>query len=442
MEIKLSDHFTFGRLFRFVIPSIVMMIFTSIYGVVDGFFVSNYVGKTEFAAVNLIIPFTMILSSFGFMIGTGGSALVSMKLGQKMKQEANEIFSMLIKVTIVVGVILSVLGVIFTRDIAILLGATEDLLEPCVTYGRILLVALVPFMLQNVFQSFLVTAEKPKLGLIVTVTAGLTNMVLDFLLIGVIRGGVVGAALATGISQVVGGVIPLIYFARENSSELRLVPAKVNYRALWKTCFNGSSELMTNISMSLVSMLYNLQLLKYAGENGIAAYGVIMYVNFIFVAVFIGYAIGTAPIIGYNYGSGNKVELKNVFRKSICFNLVTGVFMCVIAILMASLLAGIFVGYDEELYEMTKRGFIFYSLSFVVMGINIYGSSFFTALSNGLVSALISFLRTLLFQMVAVLVLPLMFGLDGIWISVVVAEVMALVVTVFFFVTKKKKYGY
>jgi len=442
MEIKLSDHFTFRRLFRFVIPSIVMMIFTSIYGVVDGFFVSNYVGKTEFAAVNLIIPFTMILSAFGFTIGTGGSALVSMKLGQKMKQEANEIFSMLIKVTIVVGVILSVLGVIFTRDIAILLGATEDLLEPCVTYGRILLVALVPFMLQNVFQSFLVTAEKPKLGLIVTVTAGLTNMVLDFLLIGVIRGGVVGAALATGISQVVGGVIPLIYFARKNNSELRLVPAKVNFRALGKTCFNGSSELMTNISMSLVSMLYNLQLLKYAGENGIAAYGVIMYVNFIFVAVFIGYAIGTAPIIGYNYGSGNKVELKNVFRKSIWFNLVTGVFMCVVAILMASLLAGIFVGYDEELYEMTKRGFIFYSLSFVVMGINIYGSSFFTALSNGLVSALISFLRTLLFQMVAVLVLPLMFGLDGIWISVVVAEVMALVVTVFFFATKKKKYGY
>ncbi len=442
MEIKLSDHFTFRRLFRFVIPSIVMMLFTSIYGVVDGFFVSNYVGKTEFAAVNLIIPFTMILSAFGFMIGTGGSALVSMKLGQKMKQEANEIFSMLIKVTIVVGVILSVLGVIFTRDIAIMLGATEDLLESCVTYGGILLVALVPFMLQNVFQSFLVTAEKPKLGLIVTVTAGLTNMVLDFLLIGVIRGGVVGAALATGISQVVGGVIPLIYFARENSSELRLVSAKVNYRALWKTCFNGSSELMTNISMSLVSMLYNLQLLKYAGENGIAAYGVIMYVNFIFVAVFIGYAIGTAPIIGYNYGSGNKMELKNVFRKSICFNLVTGVFMCVVAILMASLLAGIFVGYDEELYEMTKRGFIFYSLSFVVMGINIYGSSFFTALSNGFVSALISFLRTLLFQMVAVLVLPLMFGLDGIWISVVVAEVMTLVVTVFFFATKKKKYGY
>lgn len=442
MEIKLSDHFTFGRLFRFVIPSIVMMIFTSIYGVVDGFFVSNYVGKTEFAAVNLIIPFTMILSAFGFMIGTGGSALVSMKLGQKMKQEANEIFSMLIKVTIIVGVILSVLGVIFTRDIAILLGATEDLLEPCVTYGRILLIALVPFMLQNVFQSFLVTAEKPKLGLIVTVAAGLTNMVLDFLLIGVIRGGVVGAALATGISQVVGGVIPLIYFCTKNSSELRLVPAKVNFRALGKACFNGSSELMTNISMSLVSMLYNLQLLKYAGENGIAAYGVIMYVNFIFVAVFIGYAIGTAPIIGYNYGSGNKVELKNVFRKSIGFNLVTGVFMCVVAILMASLLAGIFVGYDEELYEMTKRGFIFYSLSFVVMGINIYGSSFFTALSNGLVSALISFLRTLLFQMVAVLVLPLLFGLDGIWISVVVAEVMALVVTVFFFVTKKKRYGY
>lgn len=442
MEIKLSDHFTFGRLFRFVIPSIVMMIFTSIYGVVDGFFVSNYVGKTEFAAVNLIIPFTMILGAFGFMIGTGGSALVSMKLGQQMKKEANDIFSMLIEVTVVVGAILTVVGIVFTRDIAILLGATADMLEPCVTYGRILLIGLVPFMLQNVFQSFLVTAEKPTFGLIVTVAAGLTNVVLDFLLIGVIRGGVVGAALATAISQIVGGVVPLIFFLRKNSSELRFVPAKVNWKALGKTCFNGSSELMTNVSMSLVSMLYNIQLLKYAGENGVAAYGVIMYVNFIFVAVFIGYSVGTAPIIGYNFGAANHKELKNVFQKSVCFNVVVGVLMCVVAVLMAGLLAGIFVGYDAELFEMTKRGFIFYSLSFVVMGINIYGSSFFTALGNGLVSALISFLRTLLFQMVAVLVLPMLFGLDGIWISVVVAELLALVVTLFFFVTKKKKYGY
>lgn len=442
MEIKLSDHFTYKRLFRFVIPSIVMMIFTSIYGVVDGFFVSNYVGKIEFAAVNLIMPFPMLLGAFGFMIGTGGSALVSMTLGQGKKKEANAIFSMLIKVTIIVGVILMIFGIVFMRKIAVLLGATKELVEPCVTYGRVLLIALVPFMLQNVFQSFFVTAEKPTLGLKITVVAGLTNVVLDFLMIGVMRGGVVGAALATGISQFVGGAIPLVYFMRKNTSELKLVASKVDFKSLGKTCFNGSSELMTNVSMSLVNMLYNFQLLKYAGENGVAAYGVIMYVNFIFVAVFVGYSIGTAPIIGYNYGAKNNVEMKNVLKKSILFNIISGIMMCIAAILLSGFLAGVFVGYDAALYEMTKRGFALYSLSFVVMGLNIYASSFFTALGNGLVSAIISFLRTLLFQVVAVLILPMILKLDGVWISIVVAELMALIVTAIFYATNKKKYGY
>lgn len=442
MEIKLSDHFTYRRLFQFVIPSIVMMIFTSIYGVVDGFFVSNFVGKTEFAAVNLIMPLPMMLGAFGFMIGTGGSALVAMLLGQEKKQRANEVFSMLVKVTVIAGAVLTILGVIFTRQIALLLGATEELVGPCTVYGRILLLSLIPFMLQNVFQSFLVTAEKPNFGLAVTVAAGLTNVVLDFVLIGVLRGGVVGAALATAISQFVGGMIPFVYFIRENTSELRLVRAGVDFRMLGKTCFNGSSELMTNISMSLVNMLYNLQLLKYAGENGVAAYGVIMYVNFIFVAVFIGYAIGSAPIIGYHYGAGNQAEMKNVFRKSLIFNVSAGVVMCAAAIMMSGVLAGVFVSYDAELFEMTKRGFSIYSVSFLVMGLNIYGSSFFTALGDGLVSALISFLRTLLFQIAAVLIFPVFFGLDGIWFSIVAAEVLALVVTVGFWVTKRKKYGY
>lgn len=442
MEIKLSDHFTYGRLFRFVIPSVIMMIFTSIYGVVDGFFVSNYVGKTEFAAVNLIMPFPMLLGGFGFMIGTGGSALVSMTLGEGKKKEANEIFSMLIKVTIAAGIILSIFGIIFIKDIAILMGATEDLLGHCVTYGRILLIANTAFMLQNVFQSFLVTAEKPKLGLVITVIAGFANVILDYLLIGVFKGGVVGAALATGISQLVGGLIPLIYFARENSSELKLVKSKINFRILGKTCFNGSSELMTNISTSIVNMLYNLQLMEYAGENGVAAYGVIMYVNFIFVAVFLGYAIGSAPIIGYNYGAGNSSEMKNVFKKSIRFNIFAGILMCVAAIMMSGILAGIFVGYDRELFEMTKNGFAIYSISFLVMGLNIYGSSFFTALGNGLVSAIISFLRTLLFQIAAVLILPVIFELNGIWMAIIVAEIMALTVTLSLLAANKKKYGY
>lgn len=442
MEIKLSDHFTYGRLFRFVLPSIAMMIFTSIYGVVDGFFVSNYVGKTEFAAVNLIMSFPMMLGAFGFMIGTGGSALVSMTLGQGRKKEANEIFSMLIKVTIIGGIILSILGIIFIKEIALFMGATDDLLEHCITYGRLLLVALTPFMLQNVFQTFLVTAEKPKLGLSVTIAAGLTNIVLDYLFIGVFHWGLIGAATATGISQVVGGFLPLIYFIRENDSELRIVASKTDWRLLGKACFNGSSELMTNLSMSLVNMLYNLQLIKYAGENGVAAYGVIMYVNFIFVGVFIGYAFGSAPIIGYNYGAGNHTEMKNVFKKSIIFNIVAGIIMLGVAILMSGVLSGIFVGYDAELFAMTQRGFILYSISFLVMGLNIYASSFFTALGNGLVSALISFLRTLVFQVVCVLVLPLIWELDGIWLAIVFAEIIALVVSLVLLIKNKSKYGY
>lgn len=442
MEIKLSDHFTYKRLLRFVLPSIGMMIFTSIYGMVDGFFVSNYVGKTEFAAVNLIMPFPMMLGAFGFMIGTGGTALVSMTMGQGKKQEANEIFSMLIKVLIIVGIALSILGIVFMKEIALFLGATEDLLGHCVTYGSILMASLTPFMLTNTFQSFLVTAEKPDLGLKITVAAGVTNIVLDFLFIGVFRWGLIGAASATGISQLVGGILPLIYFSRENNSQLRLVPAKINWRHLRKTCFNGSSELMTNLSLSLVNMLFNLQLMKYAGENGVAAYGVIMYVNFIFVGVFIGYAFGSAPIIGYNYGAGNIKELQNVYRKSLLFNFVSGISMSIIAILTSGLLAGIFVGYDVELFEMTKRGFAIFSLSFVVMGLNIYASSFFTALGNGLISAILSFLRTFLFQLVCVLVLPLIFDLNGIWLAIVVAESMALVLSFVMLKVYKKKYKY
>lgn len=442
MDIKLSDHFTYKRLLRFVLPSIGMMIFTSIYGMVDGFFVSNYVGKTEFAAVNLIMPFPMMLGAFGFMIGTGGTALVSMTMGQGKKQEANEIFSMLIKVLIIVGIALSVLGIVFMKEIAIFLGATEDLLEHCIIYGSILMASLTTFMLTNTFQSFLVTAEKPDLGLKITVAAGVTNIILDFLFIGIFRWGLIGAASATGISQLVGGALPLMYFIRENDSQLRLVPAKINLRYLGKTCFNGSSELMTNLSLSLVNMLFNLQLMKYAGENGVAAYGVIMYVNFIFVGVFIGYAFGSAPIIGYNYGAGNIEELRNVYRKSLLFNLISGISMSIIAILTSGLLAGIFVGYDAELFEMTKRGFAIFSLSFVVMGLNIYASSFFTALGNGLISAILSFLRTLLFQLVCVLTLPIIFDLDGIWLAIVAAEAMALILSFMMLRVYKKKYGY
>lgn len=442
MAIQLSDHFTYRRLLRFVWPPITMMIFTSIYGVVDGFFISNYVGKIPFAAVNLIMPFLMILGALGFMLGAGGSALVSKMLGEGKKEKANQIFSMLVLVGIITGVILAVIGIMFLKPIAIFLGAEGEIIHYCVIYGRIILIALPAFMLQNMFQSFLVTAERPELGLVMTVLAGVTNIVLDALFMGAFAWGTVGAAWATAISQFVGGVAPFFFFLKPKRSLLRLTKPVFDGKALLKTCTNGSSELVTNISMSVVSMLYNFQLLKYAGENGVAAYGVIMYVNFIFVAIFIGYAIGTAPIIGFHYGAKNESELKSIFKKSMNLNFIAGIVLAVVGLFLSRALAELFVGYDSELCEMTVKGFRIYTISFLFCGFNIFGSSLFTALGNGLVSAVISFLRTLLFQVAAILIMPLIWGLDGIWYSVAVAEVVALVLTMTFVVKLRGKYHY
>lgn len=442
MEMQFSDHFTFGKLIRFAMPSIVMMIFTSIYGVVDGIFVSNYVGKTPFAAINIIWPVFMILGAVGFMIGTGGCALVSKIRGEGEEEKANQIFSMLIYTSIILGVILAIVGFFFIEPIAVLLGAEGEMISQATLYGRVLSVSLPFFIIQNEFQSFFVAAERPQLGLVVTVVAGVANIVLDALLIIPFELDLFGAALATSISQILGGLIPLVYFIFSKKSLLRLTKAKFDKGAMLKTCINGSSEMMTNVSMSLVSMLYNFQLMKFAGENGVAAYGVIMYVNFIFVAIFIGYSVGSAPIISYNYGAQNTTELKNLFKKSMTIILSAGLIMPVLGIVLAGPLSKIFVGYDSELFEMTKRGFVIYTLSFLIAGINIFGSAFFTALNDGVVSAIISFLRTLLFQVVAVLVLPIIFELDGIWYAVIVAELLSVVVTGIFLVAKREKYKY
>ncbi len=441
-KIQLSDHFTYARLLRFVFPSIVMMIFTSIYGVVDGLFVSNYVGKTPFAALNLIYPFLMIMGAVGFMFGTGGSAVVSQALGEGKPDKANQYFSMIVYVVIGCGIVLTVIGFLFLRPIAAAFGATGEMLDNCVIYGRIILCAETAFMLQNVFQSFLVTAERPQFGLAVTVASGAANMVLDFVFIAIFQWGIVGAAAATAVSQLIGGFAPLIYFYRPNTSRLRLVKTKTDTRVLLKTCINGSSELMTNISMSLVNILYNFQLIRYVGEDGIAAYGVIMYVSFIFAAIFIGYAMGSAPVVGYHYGAGNHGELKGLFRKSICLITLWNMMLTTAAIITAQPLAQIFVGYDAELTALTRRGFCLYSLSFLITGFNIFASAFFTALGNGVVSAAISFLRTLVFQIAAVLILPLILGLDGIWLSIAAAEFLALLVTVVCFVKYRGQYHY
>lgn len=442
MNVQLSDHFTYKKLLYFCFPPVVMMIFTSIYGVIDGLFVSNFVGKTSFAAVNLVMPFIMILGCFGFMIGTGGSALVAKTLGEGNEEKANRYFTMMVMFTVIIGVTLAAIGILFIRPISYLLGATDAMIEDCVLYGRITFLSLTGFMLQNVFQSFLTAAEKPKLGLAVTVAAGVTNMVLDALFIAGLKWGVMGAALATGIGECLGGILPLIYFLRPNSSLLQLTKTRLEGKILLKACVNGSSELMTSISGSLVSILYNFQLLRFAGENGIAAYGVLMYVQFVFFAIFIGYTIGAGPIIGYHYGAGNSDELKNMLKKSMMLMCIIGVVMMVIAELLAAPLSNIFVGYDMELFEMTQHGFRIFAFSYILIGVNIFASAFFTALNNGLVSAAISFLRTLVFRMCAGLILPVFFQLEGIWWATVIAEVCAMAVSLIFLFAERKKYHY
>lgn len=442
MNIQLSDHFDTRRLLRFTLPSIAMMIFTSIYGVVDGFFVSNFVGKTPFAAVNFVMPLLMVLGTFGFMFGTGGGALIAKTLGEGDQPKARALFSFFVYAILISGVIIAVASFILLPRAVLLMGADAAMLNDCVRYGRIILPALPFLMLQYGFQSFLIVAERPNLGLVVTIISGMTNMVLDALFMAVFRWGLAGAAVATAISQVIGGLLPLIYFSRPNTSLLRLGRCRFDGRALAKACMNGSSELMSNISMSLVNMLYNMQLMRFAGEDGVAAYGVIMYINMIFLAIFIGYSTGVAPVVGFHYGAAHEDELKGLLRRSVWIIGVSSVGMFALSEGLARPLSAIFVSYDAALMDMTLHAFRIYSFSFLFSGFSIFGSSFFTALNDGLISALISFLRTLVFQVAAVLVFPMIWRLDGVWISIVAAEVMAVVVTGGFVVRMRPKYRY
>lgn len=441
-DIQLSEHFTYTKLFRFVIPSVIMMACISIYSIVDGLFISNFIGKVPFAAVNLVFPLVLVFGAIGFMIGTGGSAIVGKTLGEQDKEKANGIFSMLIYTTIVLGGILSICGVFSIRPLLSFLGAKPELISDAVSYGNILFTALPCFMLQHVFQNLLVTAGKPKIGLFVTILAGSTNIVLDYIFIVILKLGVDGAAYATAISQLMAALIPIIYFSRKNSSLLHLTRPKLYLKELCQTFINGSSELMTNISSSIVTIAYNYQLLKYIGTDGVAAYGAIMYILFIFASVFMGYCVGTAPIFSFNYGAKNDYELKSITKKSIIIIGSLGLLMTVFAEVFAQGLSKIFVGYDIELLNFTVGALRIFALCFLVCGFNIFGSAFFTALNNGVISAMISFLRALVFEISAVMFLPLIFGVNGIWVSVLVAELLALIVTAICFAALKKKYNY
>lgn len=441
-SIQLSDHFTFKKLFRFVIAPICTMIFTSIYGIVDGFFVSNYVGNTAFASLNLVMPYIMMVASVGFMFGTGGNALVSLHLGLDEKQKAKEYFSLIVYTLIGIGVVLAVVSIFLAPGISKLLGASEAMHPYCVLYLRINMIGIVFFMMQNLFQSFLITAEKPRIGFAITLIAGCTNMLLDWILVGICSLGIAGAAWATVTSQIVGGIVPFVYFVVSKSSILKLTGTKFEAKVIAKTCGNGVSEFLSNVSASIVGFLYNLQLMRYVGENGVSAYGVIMYVSFVFVAIYIGYSMGVAPIIGFNYGSGNKSELQNIFRKSVGILTITNILMFVLAESLTVPMAKIFVGYNKALNELTIRGMRIYSIAFLVMGFNIFASAFFTALSNGRVSAILSVTRTLILQLIMIYLLPMLLDVDGLWAVVIAVEGISLIVTIYYILKNRKNYGY
>ncbi|MGN1389436.1 MAG: MATE family efflux transporter [Bulleidia sp.] len=441
-KIQLSDHFTVKKMIRFTLPSIGMMIFTSIYGMVDGYFVSNYVGAVPFAALNLAMPFIMILSAVGFMFGTGGTALVSMTMGKGDKQKADEIFSLLTYLLFACGIVLGIIGYFIAPWVAEILGADAEMMPYAIQYIRINMIGIPFFMLQNLFQSFLVAAERPHMGLLVTILAGCTNMVLDWFFVGILGYGLGGAAAATVISQAVGGMVPFLYFLFPNSSILHLGKTRMDGAAVLKACTNGSSEFLSNCASSIVGMLYNHQLMHWIGTEGVAAYGVIMYVNFIFVGIYFGYSMGISPVVSYHFGAGNTDELKGLFRKSIRMILIAALALTALAELSSSFLVRIFVGYDPELFSLTVHAFRIYTIAFLFMGFNIFGSGFFTALNNGRVSAFLSAARSLVFQLIAIYLLPHLFGADGLWYVVIASDGLCLILTIWMWIRNQKEYGY
>lgn len=443
MTKDMNRHFTFGALVRFTLPTIAMMIFTSLYNVADGIFVSNFIGKTALAAVNLIWPVVMVFASVGLMMGAGGSALIAKTRGEGDDARANRYFTMCVIFAAALGAVLGIVGQAAMEPLVRLLGADGQLLDDTIVYGRWVMLALPFFVLQFAFETLCSTAGKPMLGFVVTVAAGLTNVLLDALFICGFGWGVAGGAIATALGQVVGGAVPIIYFARKgNSSFLRLVRTRLEARPLGKACVNGSSELVSNIAMSLVATLYNYQLLAYIGEDGVAAYSVIGYTAMIFSAIFMGYALGSSPLMSYQYGARNHREMHSILTKSLGFIAVVAVLMFAAAETLAPTLAAIFVSYDPELLAFTVQAYRIYAVAFLIMGLPMYGSAFFTSLNNGLVSALIAFLRTLVFECGAVIILPLVLGINGIWLSVSVAELCAAVLTVAFMVGLRNRYGY
>lgn len=444
MKIQISDHFTFKKLIRFVLPSIAMIIATSLYGNVDGFFVTNWVGETPFAAINLSWPLIMIFGGVGFVFGTGGSAVVATALGENEADRANQNFSLIIYFGIALGILLGAIGFIFAPQFGVLLGADGELLKCSIKYMRILFCFTPAFILQNMFQSLCSTASKPKLGLDATIIAGVGNIVLDAIFIVGLKWGLVGAAIGTAMSQFFGGIVPLIFFARENDTNFKLCIPKFHRKVITKTCTNGVSEFVNNLTLSIVIILYNLKLMEIAGQNGVNAFGIIQYINFTFISVFIGIVMGSAPIISFNNGANDYAELQNVFKKEVTLLLSSGVILFGLAELLSKPFVYVFIQENKELFDMSVHGLRIFCIAFLLMGFNMLGSSLFTALENGGISAVIAFIRSFVFPIAALYTIPTLLGntLDSVWICQIIIEAFSFVMVLSFILGFRKRYKY
>ena len=443
MTIELSGHYGYGRLIKATLPMALMMIIVSVYSIVDGYFISNWAGSDAFAGMNLIWPPIAVVGAIGLMVGTGGSALVSKTFGEGHPEEARRIFTMMIRLTVIAGVILGTICFILMPWLAKVLGADEAMIPHAILYGRILIIVLPAYMLQMAFQPFFMVAERPHFGTALSILSGVTNIILDALFVAVFSWGLTGAALASCAGILLNAGIPIWFFSsKRNKTQLCFVPTRLDWKKILKSCSNGISEFVGSIALSVVSMCYNWQLMRYIGANGVSAYGIIMYLGFIFAAIFIGYNMGVSQIIAYNYGAGNKPELRSLLKKSLVIIGLVGVVITALAELSADVIADIFVGYDAELRDLTAYATRVYMLSFLICGFNMFCSAWFTSLNNGIISAIGAFVRTLVFEFACVFILPMLFGIEGIWVAVNVAELLSLFLTISLIIGFRKRYGY
>ena len=449
IDTSLNKHWTKFQLLKYAFPSIVMMFTISVYEIIDGFFISNFIDSTSFAAVNLVFPFLMILASFGMMIGSGSSAIIANKMGENKPQVANRYFSMFVYFLIICGILLSVIGIFVTKPVVILLGAEDYLLDVATYYGLMSLISMPAYILQTAFLTFYNTAGKPKMGLITAIISGVTIFVLDFVFVAILNFGINGILIATITTEYVSAIIPICYFARKkNKSLLRFVGPKEAFKnqnpssiaLILKSCLNGSSEAVQEIAASLVILLCMFQINKFIGEDGLVAYGIIDYAWIVFNSFYLGFAVAVAPLMSYQQGADNRAEMKNLLKCGLTIIIIASIVSFALSILLAPVIAGVFVSYDPHLAEYSVYAFRIYSISFLFAGISIYGSSVFTSLGDGLTSALIAFLRTLVFEAAALLILPEIIGSDGIWFAIGFAEVLATILTIVFLCVKRKKF--